>query len=166
MLKHLRNLALIFVVLGAGVLWYASRPDEAQVPMDQMVGPKPIIGTPRAQTIPTVKVAEVDRWKDNEQPIAAAGLKVERFAGGLDHPRNMYMLPNGDILVAETNAPKGKGGGGIKGMFAGKILDKAGAGVPSANRIILLRDTDGDGKADYKSTLVKDLNSPLWHGVD
>jgi glucose/arabinose dehydrogenase len=160
MLKHIRNLALIFVVLAIGLFWYASRPDVAQVPMDQTVGTKPVIGAAREQTIPTINVADVDRWKDGEKPIAAAGLKVERFASGLNHPRNMFMLPNGDVLVAETNSPPSKGGG-IKGIIARWMMTKAGAGVPSANRITLLRDVDGDGKAEFRSVLVKGLNSPF-----
>ncbi len=161
MLKHIRNLSLLFLVLGAGLVWYVLQPDVAQMPIDQLEGPKPVIGAPRTQTIPTIKVADVDRWKEGEKPAAATGLKVERFAGGLDHPRNMYVLPNGDVLVAETNVPPGKGGGGLTGMVAGWMMKKAGAGVPSANRIILLRDSDGDGKVDFKSVLVKGLNSPF-----
>jgi glucose/arabinose dehydrogenase len=159
-LKHIRNLVLIFIVLGIGVIWYMSRPDIAQVPMDQMVGPKPVIGAAREQIIPTINVAEVDRWKAGEKPTPADGLKVERFAGGLDHPRNMYMLPNGDILVAETNSPPSQGGG-IKGIVARRMMTKAGGAVPSANRITLLRDADGDGVAEFRSTLVKGLNSPF-----
>lgn len=160
MLKHIRNLSLIFIVLAIGVVWYLSRPDIAVVPLDQMVGPKPVISAPRPQILPTVKVAEVDRWKANETPVAAAGLKVALFAADLDHPRNMLALPNGDILVAETNSPN-RSGGGIKGWVERTLMAKAGAGVPSANRITLLRDGDGDGVPELRQAFLTGLNSPF-----
>ncbi len=160
MWKHIRNIVLIFIVLGAGLVWYISRPDIAQLSLEQTSGAKPVIGEPREQTIPTVKVAEVDRWKAGETPVVASGLTVERFAEGLDHPRNMYVLPNGDVLVAETNSPP-REGGGIEGMVMKWLLGKAGAGVPSANRITLLRDADGDGKAELKTPFLTGLNSPF-----
>jgi glucose/arabinose dehydrogenase len=160
MWKHVRNIILIFIVLGAGLVWYISRPDVAQLSLDAVSGPKPTIGEPREQTIPTIKVADVDRWKADEKPVVAAGLAVERFAEGLDHPRNLYVLPNGDVLVAETNSPP-REGGGIEGMVMRWLLGKAGAGVPSANRISLLRDADGDGKAELKTPFLTGLNSPF-----
>ena len=160
MWKHIRNIVLIFIVLGVGLVWYMARPDVAQLSLDATSGPKPTIGEPREQTIPTVKVADVDRWKAGEKPVAAAGLTVERFAEGLDHPRNMYVLPNGDVLVAETNSPP-REGGGIEGMVMKWLLGKAGAGVPSANRISLLRDADRDGKAELKMPFLTGLNSPF-----
>ncbi len=160
MWKHIRNLALIFVVLAIAGGWYLSRPDVAQVSLDDVSGTKPTIGEPREQLIPTINVADVDRWKKGEKPTPAAGLTVERFAEGLDHPRNLYVLPNGDVLVAETNSPP-KDGGGITGMVAKWMMTKAGAGVPSANRIILLRDADGDGKAELKTPFLTGLNSPF-----
>jgi glucose/arabinose dehydrogenase len=61
-------------------------------------------------------VAEPVGWKANEAPVAAQGLAVGRFADGLDHPRAVTVLPNGDVLVAETNAPPGRGPGGITGL--------------------------------------------------
>jgi glucose/arabinose dehydrogenase len=160
MWKHVRNIVLIFIVLGAGVVWYLARPDVARLSVEQTSGPKPVIGEPREQTIPTIKVAEVDRWKAGEKPVAAAGLTVERFAQGLDHPRNLHILPNGDILVAETNSPPRKGGG-IEGMVTRWLMGKAGAGVPSANRITLLRDADGDGRAELKTPFITGLNAPF-----
>ena len=95
-------------------------------------------------------------------PKPAEGLAVNVFATGLDHPRWLYVLPNGDVLVAETNTPKQEEGvGGIKGMVMGWMMKRAGAGVPSPNRIMLLRDADGDGVAETKSVFLKDLNSPF-----
>ncbi len=160
MWKHIRNIALIFIVLAIAVVWYLARPDVARVSLADVSGTKPTIGEPRKQLIPTINVADVDRWKANEKPKVAAGLVVERFAEGLDHPRNLYVLPNGDVLVAETNSPP-KDGGGITGMVAKWMMTKAGAGVPSANRIILLRDADGDGKAELKTPFLTGLNSPF-----
>ena len=160
MWKHIRNIALIFIVLAIAVVWYLARPDVAKISLEDVSGTKPTIGEPRKQLIPTINVADVDRWKANEKPKVAAGLVVERFAEGLDHPRNLYVLPNGDVLVAETNSPP-KDGGGITGMVAKWMMTKAGAGVPSANRIILLRDADGDGKAELKTPFLTGLNSPF-----
>lgn len=157
--KHIRNIAIILLVVLIGFFWYILTPDRAQVPMEQMVGAKPVIGDPREQTFPTIKVAEVDRWNDGERPVAAKGLKAEKFAGGLDHPRNIYVLPNGDILVAETNSPTR--GSGIEGWIAKWLMNKAGAGVPSANQISLLRDADGDGKAELKTVFLDGLDAPF-----
>ena len=160
MWKHVRNITLIFVALGAIGVWYMTRPDEAQLSEAALTGPKPELTAPRPQMFPTINVAEVDRWKAGEAPVAAPGLVVERFADGLDHPRNVYVLPNGDVLVAESNSSP-KEGGGVEGMIARWLMGKAGAGVPSANRITLLRDADGDGKAELKTPFITGLNSPF-----
>jgi glucose/arabinose dehydrogenase len=89
-------------------------------------------------------------------------MRVAAFASGLDHPRWLYVLPNGDVLVAETNAPpKPDDGLGLKGWVMGLVMKRAGAAVPSANRITLLRDTDGDGVADFRSVLLEGLHSPF-----
>jgi glucose/arabinose dehydrogenase len=95
-------------------------------------------------------------------PQSAPGTQVVAFARGLDHPRWLYVPPNGDVLVAESNAPpKPEDGKGIKGWLMGLVMKWAGAGVPSANRITLLRDSDGDGVADVRSVLLDGLNSPI-----
>ena len=160
MRKHIRNLTIIAVILAIGVAFWLTRPDKAQVPMDQMVGRDPVLGEPRPQTVPTVNIAEVARWGADQKPTAAQGLQVERYAVDLDHPRNLYTLPNGDILVAETNSPP-RENGGIEGWVMKHLLGKAGAATPSANRITLLRDSDGDGGVDLRSTFLKGLNSPF-----
>ena len=160
MWKHVRNITLIFIALALAGVWYITRPDVAQLPLDAVTGPKPNITEGREQIFPTIKVAEVDRWKAGEAPIAAPGLVVERFAESLDHPRNMYVLPNGDVLVAETNSPP-RESGGIEGFVMKWLMGKAGAGVPSANRITLLRDANGDGKAELKTPFLTGLNSPF-----
>ena len=145
MRKHIFGfLAFVLVLLGAG-FWYVSRPDVARLSLDKVTGPKPEITEAREQMLPTVSIAKADPWKAGEAPVAADGLIVERFAEGLEHPRNLYVLPNGDILVAETNAPASRMEG-IQGWIAEKLFEEAGAAAPSANRITLLRDADGDGK--------------------
>jgi glucose/arabinose dehydrogenase len=160
MRKHIFRFSLfLLILLGIGA-WYVTRPDVALLPLSKVTGPKPEIVDAREQMVPTISVAEVDRWKAGERPTAAAGLVVERFAEGLDHPRNLYVLPNGDVLVAETNSPPGRMKG-VEGWVAKRLLTKAGAGVPSANRITLLRDADGDGKPEVRTAFLEGLNSPF-----
>ena len=125
-------------------------------------GYNPALPKPEKALIPTVKVAKATGWPAGGKPTAAAGLSVNAFADKLDHPRWIYTLPNGDVLVAETNAPpKPDDGKGIKGWFTKKIMKKAGAATKSANRITLLRDTDGDGVADLRTAFLENLNSPF-----
>ena len=151
---------LIFVALGLIGVWYITRPNVAQLPLDAVTGPTPQITAGREQIFPTIAVADVDRWKTGEAPVVAPGLVVERFAEGLDHPRNLYTLPNGDILVAETNSPPRKMGG-VEGFVMKWLMGKAGADIPSANRITLLRDANGDGQAELKTPFLTGLNSPF-----
>jgi glucose/arabinose dehydrogenase len=126
-------------------------------------GASPSLPAPSHAMIPTVKVAKAVGWKPGETPRPADGFRVERFASGLDHPRWLYQLPNGDVLVAESNAPPKPAAerGGIRGWVQGLFMARAGARTPSANRISLLRDADGDGVAEFKSVLVDKLMSPF-----
>ncbi|MEO5590519.1 MAG: sorbosone dehydrogenase family protein [Gemmatimonadaceae bacterium] len=134
----------------------------ASLPVSAGMGPDPTLPSPRTALIPLVNVAEANRWHRGETPLPASGLDVQQFAAGLDHPRWLYVLPNGDVLVAETNAPKRPDDGkGIAGFFFRYFQKKAGGGVPSANRITLLRDSNGDGVADSRSVLLTGLNSPF-----
>ena len=136
--------------------------DTAQLPADAGVGPRPQIPEPRRDAIPTVHIAAAKGWANGAMPQAAAGLSVRPFAEGLDHPRWLYVLPNGDVLVAETNAPpKPEDGKGVKAWFVEKAQAKAGAGVPSANRITLLRDADKDGVAETRTVFLGGLYSPF-----
>jgi glucose/arabinose dehydrogenase len=136
--------------------------ETARLPEGAGVGPNPTLPEPNQTLIPTVHVAEAKGWSQGATPSAGAGLAVNAYAGGLDHPRWLYVLPNGDVLVAETNAPpKPEDGKGIKGKVMKHVMKKAGAGVPSANRITLLRDADGDGVAETKSVFLEKLNSPF-----
>jgi glucose/arabinose dehydrogenase len=126
------------------------------------VGSEPTLPDPDRQLIPVVQIAEATGWPDGEAPSPAAGLVVTRFASGLQHPRWLYVLPNGDVLVAETNAPeRPEEFRGLKGKVMKKMMAKAGAATPSANRITLLRDSDGDGEADLKTAFIQGLNSPF-----
>jgi glucose/arabinose dehydrogenase len=135
---------------------------EAEIPQEQTTGPDPELPQPTTSFIPTVHVAEAVGWPEGQKPIAAEGFEVGAFADNLDHPRWIYVLPNGDVLVAETNAPeKPDDNGGIKGWFVGLFMDKAGAATKSADRITLLRDTDGDGVADLRGTFIDRLHSPF-----
>ena len=145
------------IVGGAG--YYFMSGDTAELDISAVSGPSPVISAPRKETFPTINVADVKLWADGEAPEAAEGLSVVRFAQGLDHPRSMLVLPNGDVLVAETNSPP-REAKGIEGFVMKMLMNKAGAGVPSANRIALLRDADGDGKAESKTVLLEGLNSP------
>lgn len=125
-------------------------------------GSKPVIASPSPGALPTLNIAPAKGWASGETPVAAPGLAVTAFATGLDHPRWLYVLPNGDVLVAESNAPPGKRGiGGIKGKVMGSVMKRAGSGVPSANRITLLRDADGDGVAETRHVFAADLVSPF-----
>ena len=134
----------------------------ARLSVSEGTGPSPAIPDPHSSLIPTVKVAEAKGWGAYERPSGATATVVNAFAKGLDHPRWLYVLPNGDVLVAETNAPKRPDDGkGIRAWFVRRYMKKAGAAVPSANRITLLRDADGDGVAEVRRVLLDSLNSPF-----
>ena len=134
----------------------------ARLPVAAGTGPQPTLPAPSRSLIPTVNIAPAQGWGPGGTPQAAHGTRVTAFVRGLDHPRWLYVLPNGDVLVAESNAPpKPDDAKGIKGWIMGLVMKRAGAGVPSANRITLLRDTDGDGVADLQTVLLEGLNSPF-----
>ncbi|HEX5686210.1 MAG TPA: sorbosone dehydrogenase family protein [Ideonella sp.] len=134
----------------------------APTAVDPGYGPNPNLPAPEKQLIPTVNVAKAKPWPPGTAPVAATGLAVKAFATGLTHPRWLLVLPNGDVLVAETNAPpRPEEGKGLKGMVMKAKMKEAGAGTPSPNRITLLRDADGDGAAEVRSVLLENLNSPF-----
>jgi glucose/arabinose dehydrogenase len=125
-------------------------------------GSQPALPDPEHSLIPTVHIAPAKGWPAGARPTAAAGFSVVAFASGLDHPRWLYVLPNGDVLVAETNAPaKPDDNKGIKGAVMNFEMKRAGSAVPSANRITLMRDKDGDGVAETRTVFLENLNSPF-----
>ncbi|MEO8158284.1 MAG: sorbosone dehydrogenase family protein [Betaproteobacteria bacterium] len=136
--------------------------DQATLPVKAGTGPDPELPPPKHTLLPTVNIAPAIGWPAGATPVAAAGLTVSAYASGLDHPRWLYVLPNGDVLVAETNAPpKPEDGKGLRGWIMKKVMKRAGAGTPSANRIILLRDVDGDGIAETRTVFLEGLHSPF-----
>jgi glucose/arabinose dehydrogenase len=142
-------------------LCLASCGDEATLPVAAGTGPHPELPPPVQTFLPTVVLARAKGWPDGVTPKPAAGLSVKAFATGLDHPRWLYVLPNGDVLVAESDAPPQPGIGGISGWLMKMGMRWTGAAAPSANRITLLRDADGDGEAETKTAFLTGLNSPI-----
>jgi glucose/arabinose dehydrogenase len=136
--------------------------ETAKLTVADGTGTSPVLPKPVKVLLPTVNIAPAKGWPSGAKPQSAPGTRVVAFATGLDHPRWMLVLPNGDVLVAETNAPaKPDAEKGIKAWVMGLVMKRAGAGVPSANRITLLRDADGDGVAEVRSVLLSGLNSPF-----
>lgn len=150
------------VIIAATVIGVAGCGSAARQSVADGTGPQPLIPKPSTSLIPTVHVVTAKGWAAGQQPIAADGTVVTAFATELDHPRWLCVLPNGDVLVAETNAPvRPEDAKGIKGWFFKYFQKKAGGKVPSANRITLLRDVDGDGVAEVRSALLEGLMSPF-----
>src|SRR5215475_7393473 len=153
-LKLLCGLSHALFVAGCG--------DSSKLPAQQSQGPNPTLPEANKTILPTVHIAKAQGWKQGEKPTPAQGLSVAASASGLDHPRWVYVLPNGDVLVAESNAPeRPEEGKGIKGHIYQWAQTRAGAGVPSADRITLLRDKDGDGVAETRTVFIKGLHSPV-----
>jgi glucose/arabinose dehydrogenase len=153
-MRALAWLACLLLVSGCG--------GTARLSVRDGTGPRPVLPPPERNLIPTVHVATAVGWPDGAMPTPAPGFAVQAFARGLDHPRWLHVLPNGDVLVAETNAPpKPEDGKGIKGFFMKLLMKNAGAAVPSAERITLLRDADGDGVAEIRSVFLQGLHSPF-----
>lgn len=158
--KRLLVLLAIIVVVVGGMVFYVTRGSPAQLSVEAVSGTQPKITPPRREVVPTVKIAKVVGWPEGTTPTPAAGLAVGEFARDLDHPRWLYELPNGDVLVAESNSPP-REDGGITGWVMKLLMNRAGAGAPSANRITLLRDADGDGRAEFKTPFLTGLDSPF-----
>jgi len=153
--------SLLFVVAAIAL---TACGDEARLPVSAGIGAHPQLPPPHPSLITTVNVAPAKGWPENGKPAAAQGMTVNVFAKGLDHPRWLYVLPNGDVLVAETNAPakpKDDEPEGVRDWIMSRLMHEAGADAPSANRITLLRDADGDGVAETRSKFIEGLNSPF-----
>lgn len=128
----------------------------------ETLGPAPRLGPVEQRLLPTVQIAAATGWPAGAQPTAAPGVAVTAMASGLDHPRWLAVLPNGDVLVAETNAPpKPDDARGLRGWAMKAVMGRAGATTPSADRITLLRDADGDGVAELKTVFLDHLHSPF-----
>lgn len=159
----MRNLLIasgVVVFLGGTTAWlfHGNRSD---LPIAQFEGPTPRLVDPQPETIPTIALVRTVGWAAGQAPVPAAGLAVNRWAEGLDHPRTLLTLPNGDVLVAETGAPHGADAGGVTGFFQRLAMRFVGADGTSPDRIVLLRDTSGEGKAGQRFVLRHDgLHSP------
>ncbi|HEY0014461.1 MAG TPA: sorbosone dehydrogenase family protein [Allosphingosinicella sp.] len=171
MRRGLRKAAIVAAVLigaallvvGAVVAYVATgRGGSDAGPVAAGTGANPALPAP-ADGLPTINIAPAASWPEGRTPTAAAGLAVNAFAAGLDHPRWLLALPNGDVLVAESNkpAPPEGEGGGVKGWVERRVMSAAGAGVPSADRISLLRDSDADGVAELRTPFLTSLHSPF-----
>ncbi|CAN7215058.1 sorbosone dehydrogenase family protein [Variovorax paradoxus] len=161
---------LAWMAAVAAALALAGCGETAKVAPEATIGPRPQLAEPNKTLIPTVNVAEAVGWTDTAAPKPAPGLRVSALARGLDHPRWVYTLPNGDVLVAESNKPpkpEGSSDGGsgpmvkVRNWVMGKVMGRAGANAPSANRITLLRDADGDGAAEVRQVFLSNLSSPF-----
>ncbi len=135
--------------------------ESATLPIEDSYGPNPPLPAPNSSLIPIINIAPAIGWQDGAIPTVAPGLEVSAFATGLTHPRWLYVLPNGDVLVAETNGPGTEPQSGIRAWAQGKARKVAGAAVPSPNRITLLRDADGDGVAEMRTLFLVELYSPF-----
>ncbi len=151
-----------FAFAGVVVVAFCGCAEQSRLPVEAGIGPNPTLPPPDPEWIPTVHIAPARGWSEGERPVAAPGLSVEAFATGLDHPRWLHVLPNGDVLVAETAAPpRPEDTSGLRGWIMTKVMERAGSAVPSADRITLLRDIDGDGIADVRSVFLEGLRSPF-----
>jgi glucose/arabinose dehydrogenase len=136
--------------------------ESAELPVGAGIGPHPILPKPTHILLPTANIAEARGWPPGGRPKVASDLTVTALAGGLEHPRWLYVLPNGDVLVAETNGPaRPDNEKGLKGWVTKRMYKKAGSGGTSADRITLLRDKDGDGRAETRTTFAQGLTSPF-----
>ncbi len=165
----LRKIAIalgIILVLAGVAFWFLSRGDTADLSVEEVAGTEPVLQEGDPQSFPTVQIAEPVGWAKEEAPTPAKGLEVVRFAEGLEHPRTLYALPNGDVLVSLTRAPakQDKGGGimaTIQGWIEGILFAKAGSAGESPNQIVLLRDADGNGTAETRKVILSEgLDSP------
>ena len=156
MREKLRNCLVVLgmvAALGGGSVVYEFHTHADPLPIEQFEGARPKLADPAPETIPGLALLKTVGWAAGEAPIPGKGLAVTRFATGLAHPRTLLTLPNGDVLVAESDAPHDNGPGGITGLFQHVFMAIVGAGNPSPDTIVLLRDTKGTGQADQRFTL-------------
>ncbi|MEO6339327.1 MAG: sorbosone dehydrogenase family protein [Caulobacteraceae bacterium] len=150
------------IAMSMAALALAACGETAKLQVADGIGAAPRLPPPNKTLIPTLNIAKAVGWPAGGKPTPAAGLSVTAFAEGLDHPRWLYVLPDGDVLVAETNAPsRPDDSKGLRGWIMNLVQKMAGATPPSANRITLLRDADGDGVAEQRFVFIRGLNSPF-----
>ncbi len=127
------------------------------------IGPNPTLPEPQQYLLPPMHLARVVGWKGNETPTVAQGLKIQAMATGLQHPRSIYVLPNGDVLVVESKAPDADPITRPKTIVTRWVESwvTSGGDTGPSNRITLLRDADGDGVPETKSVFLDHLNSPF-----
>lgn len=136
--------------------------DNTALTIKEGMGNNPTLPSPNLEKIPTVSIAKAVGWDENAKPTVPTGLKIHAFAKNLEHPRWLYTLPNGDVLVAETNGPTNPNTEfSLRGWFAQQFMKKAGADVKSPDRITLLRDANKDGIAELKTVFAENLTSPF-----
>lgn len=157
---RLSHVLLAMLLVAAVLVGIGSCSNNADLPVSAGVGPDPALPAPKNSLLPKVNVARATGWEDGRKPVAAAGLFVAPFASGLDHPRWLYVLANGDVLVAETNAQEKKPKG-LYGRAQRAVMKRAGAATRSADRITLLRDANGDGIAETTTVFLSNLTSPF-----
>lgn len=150
--KLLVALGVFLLVLGGFAFWLLHG-TPAEKSLDELSGRNPAIVEPKPEQFPSIGIAKPIGWAAGQALKAAAGLAVSRFAEGLQHPRVMLTLPNGDVLVAEADAPPANMGGGVQGWIARKLMNRAGSNMGSPDALILLRDGNGDGIAEQRFTL-------------
>ncbi|MEJ7686550.1 MAG: sorbosone dehydrogenase family protein [Variovorax sp.] len=167
--KTVRSAALL-APLAAAMLLLAACGDIAKLPVEAGMGPAPQLPAPNKTLLPTVNIAQATGWADTAGPVARSGFTVTALARGLEHPRWVYVLPTGDVLVVESDKPPKPENADaandgivkkIKSKVMGIVMKRAGSGTPSANRITLLRDADGDGTAEVRQVFLQNLMSPF-----
>lgn len=134
---------------------------EKDFDIQSQVGPNPVLPAPNQYLFPPMKIAKVVGWSKGEKPTVASGLKVEALATGLESPRNLHVLPNGDILVVESRGPNLESPKRPKDLVMGFIMSFAHGEGKGGNRITLLRDADGDGAPEVRTIFLDHLYSPF-----
>src|SRR5262245_23770499 len=149
----MRTLALVVALTLAACGRAAPSPDASY-------GREPQLPAPESGGMPTINPARATSWAEGAAPVAPDGFVVTRFAEGLDHPRWIYVLANGDVLVAESSTRR-QTGGGLMGWIRNSVQRRAGALGDSADRITLLRDADHDGVVETRHVFAEHLNQPF-----
>jgi glucose/arabinose dehydrogenase len=146
----------------ASALSVASCSDDSSFDPDSQVGPNPVLPEPHQYLFPPMHLSSVVGWKEGEKPTVAPGLKIEALATGLQHPRSLYVLPNGDVLVVESKSPGVQPVARPKDIIMGWIesMVTSGGDTGPSNRVTLLR-YDADGKTRTRGVFLDHLHSPF-----